>query len=57
MTPGAYTYTATGVNGAIETILTVNIGNVLEPSSLTMSATALGLLGGLAFHRRRRNKV
>jgi hypothetical protein len=56
LTPGAYTYTATGVNGALETVLTVNIGSVPEPSSLTMAATAVGLLGGLAFRRGRRIK-
>jgi hypothetical protein len=50
LTPGTYIYTATGVGNT----LTVNIGSVPEPSSITMATTALGLLGGVTFRRRRR---
>jgi hypothetical protein len=54
LTPGTYTYTwGTGDSAGS---LTVNIGSVPEPSSLTMAATALGLCGGLGFSRRR-NRV
>ena len=52
LAPGTYTYTATGVGNTF----TVNIGSVPEPSSLTTASTAVGLIGGLAVYRRRRNK-
>jgi MYXO-CTERM domain-containing protein len=56
LTPGTYTYTPTGLGATADNTFTISIGSVPEPSSLTMAATAAGLLGGLAFHRRRRKK-
>jgi PEP-CTERM motif len=56
LNPGTYNYTATGSVGFGEPVITVNIGSVPEPSSITIAATALGLLGGMAFIRRRRIK-
>jgi MYXO-CTERM domain-containing protein len=53
LTPGTYTYT--WGTGATADSLTVVIGSVPEPSSLAMAATAVGMLGVLALHRRRRN--
>jgi PEP-CTERM motif len=53
LTPGTYTYTSTGVGNTF----TVNIGSVPEPSSLTIAATAAGLIGSLALRCRRSKKV
>jgi hypothetical protein len=54
LTPGTFTWTW-GAGGSADS-LTINISGVPEPSSLTLAATASGLLSGLAFHRRRRKK-
>jgi hypothetical protein len=54
LAPGTYTWTW-GAGGEADS-LTINISGVPEPQSLTLAATAAGLLSGLAFHRRRRKK-
>jgi MYXO-CTERM domain-containing protein len=57
LTPGTYNYTTTTPTGLVETVFTVNITSVPEPSSITMAATAMGLVGGLALRRRRGKKA
>lgn len=54
---GTYNYTETLSSGLVETVITVNIASVPEPTSITMAATAMGLVGGLALRRRRGKKA
>jgi hypothetical protein len=54
LTHCTYNYTSTSSIGFGETVFTVNIASVPEPSSLPMAATAMGLVGGLAVYRRHR---
>jgi hypothetical protein len=54
---GTYHYTPTGIGTSADNTFTVIIGSVPEPSSLTMAATALGLIGSLALRCRRNKKA